>query len=149
MATDKQIAAKRINAQKSTGPRTPEGRAAVRLNGLKHGLTASTLVVPGESEADFEDLLDSIEAEHQPATPTEAALVRRIAMASWRLTRFYHMETGFFAIRHVDLRSKFEDYDGLDPGDRLEVIAHDDSNGSKTMMNLSLYGARLERSMHK
>jgi len=40
MATDRQIAANRKNAQKSTGPKTPEGRAAVRLNGVKHGLTA-------------------------------------------------------------------------------------------------------------
>ena len=41
MATQNQIDANRLNAQKSTGPKTPEGRAAVRLNGIKHGLTAS------------------------------------------------------------------------------------------------------------
>ena len=149
MASQAQIEANRRNAQKSTGPKTPDGRAAVRFNSVKHGLTARALTLIGENEAEFKALLDAMEAEHQPATPTETALVRRIAMASWRLTRFYHMETGFFAIRHVDLQSKFEDYDGLDPGDRLAVIAHDDINGSKTMMNLSLYGARLERSMDK
>ncbi len=89
MATQNQIDANRLNAQKSTGPKTPEGRAAVRLNGLRHGLTASDLVFPGESEADFETLFDSIEAEHQPTTPTEVAIVRRIAMATWRLHRSY------------------------------------------------------------
>src|SRR5260370_3426083 len=70
MSTEKQIAANRINAQKSTGPSTPEGRAAVRLNGVKHGLTAQTLVLKGESESDITPLLDSYEAEHEPATPT-------------------------------------------------------------------------------
>ncbi len=45
MATEKQFEANRQNAQKSTGPKTPEGRAAVRLNGVKHGLTAETMVV--------------------------------------------------------------------------------------------------------
>jgi len=44
MATEKQFEANRQNAQKSTGPKTPEGRAAVRLNGVKHGLTAETIV---------------------------------------------------------------------------------------------------------
>src|SRR5438874_1708307 len=68
MATELQIAANRLNAQKSTGPKTPEGRAAVRLNGVKHGITAQTLVLKGESEEDFTALLDSYEAEHQPRT---------------------------------------------------------------------------------
>ena len=99
MASDKQIAANQLNAQKSTGPKTPEGRAAVRLNGLKHGLTSSTLVLEGEDPAEFHELLDSIEAEHQPTTPTEVALVRRIAIATWRLLRAYRVEAGFYTIR--------------------------------------------------
>jgi hypothetical protein len=139
MATEKQILANRRNAQKSTGPKTPEGCAAIRFNGLKHGLTASALTLPDESEAEFEALLDSIETEHQPATPTEIALVRRIAMAAWRLTRFYHMEAGFFTVRHMDLQDKFENYTGLDPGDRLAIIVRDDSLNAGTMLNLSLY----------
>src|ERR1700722_2776069 len=87
MATDKQTEANRHNAQKSTGPKTPEGRDAVRLNGLKHGLTAQTLILPGESESDFQDLLDSYEAEPVPAPPTENALVTQLAMATWRMRR--------------------------------------------------------------
>jgi hypothetical protein len=96
MATDKQIAANRLNAQKSTGPITPEGRAAVRLNGVKYGLHAETLVLKGESESDFTALLDSYEAEHAPATPTEEALVVQLAMAAWRLRRLYHAEAAFY-----------------------------------------------------
>ena len=45
MATQAQINANRKNAQKSTGPKTPEGRDAVRLNGLKHGLASEILVL--------------------------------------------------------------------------------------------------------
>ena len=84
MSTDKQIAANQLNAQKSTGPKTPEGRGSVRLNGLKHGLTASTLVLEGENQSEFDLLLDSIESEHQPA---EETIVRQIAMATWQLRR--------------------------------------------------------------
>src|SRR6476659_5522343 len=89
MSTQAQINANRRNAQKSTGPKSPEGRAAVRLNGVKHGLCAETLVLPGESEADFEALLDAFESEHQPETAIETAIVRHAAMCTWRLQRVY------------------------------------------------------------
>src|SRR6266704_4870925 len=103
MATERQIAANRENAQKSTGPKTPEGRAAVRLNGVKHGLCAETLVLPGESEADFEALLVAFEAEHQPETAQEAAIVRHAAMCAWRLQRVYRAEAGFFHFREQEI----------------------------------------------
>src|ERR1700737_3861701 len=102
MSTDAQNAANRLNAQKSTGPITPEGRAAVRLNGVKHGITAQTLVLKGESESDFTALLDSHEAEHHPATPPEEALVLQLAMATWRLRRLYHAEAGFYTYKLKD-----------------------------------------------
>ncbi len=95
MATEKQTAANRLNSQKSTGPRTPEGRAAVRLNGVTHGLTAETLVLKGESESDFKAIFESLESEHQPTTPTEETLVAQLAMATWRLRRVSNMEAGW------------------------------------------------------
>lgn len=53
-----QIEANRRNALKSTGPQTPEGKAAVSLNALKHGLFARQVVVRGhnlkESREEFE-----------------------------------------------------------------------------------------------
>ncbi len=73
MSTQKQIEANRRNAQKSTGPRTPEGRAAVHLNGVTHGLTAETLVLPGEDQSDFAVLLADLEAEHCPRHPHRAS----------------------------------------------------------------------------
>ena len=87
MASKRQLAANRRNAKKSTGPRTPEGRAAVRLNGVKHGLQAETLILPGEQQSDFTDLLQTFEAEYQPATPIAETHVRELAMSTWRLNR--------------------------------------------------------------
>ena len=43
----KQIAANRRNAQKSTGPRTPEGRAVSKMNALKHGIFSKEVLVSG------------------------------------------------------------------------------------------------------
>jgi len=114
MASEKQIAANRLNAQTSTRPRTPEGRAAVRLNGVKHGLFAQTLVLKGESESDFNALLESYEAEHSPTTPTEEALVQQLTMAMWRLRRLYHAEAAYYAkdMQFLNERNSKEKLDG-------------------------------------
>src|ERR1700738_1773800 len=103
MSTERQIEANRQNAQHSPGPTTPEGRAAVRLNGLKHGLCAETIVVPGEDPAAFEALLEAYRAEYKPATPTDEFLVRQFAMADWRLLRLHRCEAAFYCLRHKEL----------------------------------------------
>ena len=45
MSTEAQIQANRRNCQKSTGPRTPKGKAIVSRNALKHGLLARHNVI--------------------------------------------------------------------------------------------------------
>jgi hypothetical protein len=87
MATQKQIEANRRNAQKSTGPKTPEGKDAVRFNSLRHGLRARSVVLPGENAGEFHQLCDGFEAEWQPQTPTEEVYVEQMAIAQWKLAR--------------------------------------------------------------
>jgi hypothetical protein len=82
-----QIAANRRNAQKSTGPRTANGKASSRLNALKHGLTAETCLLPGESLAEFEHLRGRLATEFTPATLIDEILVERLAGLVWRLRR--------------------------------------------------------------
>ena len=84
MATAAQIAANRANAQKSTGPRTAEGKHRVSMNPLKHGLTAHTLVLPHEDSAAFHEVRGSLYRQYQPATPQECMLVDQLASAWWR-----------------------------------------------------------------
>src|SRR5438105_14251788 len=91
MATLKQIEANRRNALLSTGPKTPEGKAAVRLNALRHGLRAHTVVLPGEKSEQFQQLCDDLEAEWQPQTRTEQLYVEQMAVSQWKLRR---MEIG-------------------------------------------------------
>lgn len=45
MTSEKRLAANRRNAQRSTGPRTQDGKARSRLNAVKHGLAASLPVL--------------------------------------------------------------------------------------------------------
>ncbi len=46
--SDKQLAANQRNAKLSTGPKTAEGKEAVKYNALKHGLLAKEVLLPGE-----------------------------------------------------------------------------------------------------
>jgi hypothetical protein len=145
MATDSQIEANRLNAQKSTGPKTPEGRAAVRLNGVKHGITAQTLVLKGEREADFTALLDSYEAEHQPATPTEEFLVQQLAMATWRLRRLYHAEASFH--KHK-LKEIADTHAGIKLSD-TEHLGLVNGWSKETMATFNRQESRLERTFYR
>ncbi len=87
MATEAQIIANRRNAQKSTGPRTPDGKAAVSQNPVKHGLTAATDVINTESKADFDLYHDRLLAELAPDSSMESMLAERVVSLSWRLKR--------------------------------------------------------------
>jgi hypothetical protein len=149
MSSQAQIDANRLNAQKSTGPRTPEGRAAVRLNGVKHGLTAQTLVLKDESESDFHAIFDSLEAEFQPSTPIEELLVSQLAMATWRLRRLYHTESAFLCVSAIDLKLIFENYTNLDPNQRLAIVVDRDAIGPHTLDKFCRYESRLERSFYR
>ena len=97
MASEKQVSANRRNAQKSTGPKTPEGKNAVRLNAAKHGLLAKEALLPGEDEAAFLELGELLRAELRPEGELEALLVDRVVAAYWRLRRLGRVEAGVFA----------------------------------------------------
>ncbi len=149
MSSDRQLAANRGNARKSTGPKTEAGRAAVRLNAVKHGLTATTVVLDGESRSAFDALFTAVHAEHRPATPTEDALVTQVAMAIWRLRRFYHMEAGFLTIRLVQTADQASHFTGLEHGHRLGLVAYADAQNANALTNLSRYEVRVLNSMIK
>jgi hypothetical protein len=92
MATKKQIVANQANAQKSTGPKTAEGRQVASRNAATHGLFAKDVVAAGEDQQLFDTLLEALAEEHQPATVTEALIVERIALAFWREKRLARAE---------------------------------------------------------
>ncbi len=87
MATEAQILANRRNAQKSTGPHTAEGKAAVSQNAVKHGLLTRHDVISSESQADFDLYRQQLLDELAPVSPMESMLAERIVTLSWRLKR--------------------------------------------------------------
>jgi hypothetical protein len=87
MTTEAQIEANRANAQKSTGPRTPEGKAVVAQNAVKHGLLARTAVLHGEDWEHYTCFSEELMDELYPDGVMEQELADRIVDLSWRLRR--------------------------------------------------------------
>ena len=92
MATEKQIAANRANARKSTGPRSAEGKAASSQNALKSGIHAESQVIRGEDPAALDALTSEYHARFQPASPDERCLVDALIDAEWLLRRLRRAE---------------------------------------------------------
>jgi hypothetical protein len=88
-------AASRRNGAKSCGPKTPEGKARVAQNALKHGLRANKfVVVQGESAAAFEAFEAALAEELAPDGVLQGLLAARIARAAWRLERAERLAAG-------------------------------------------------------
>jgi len=92
MSTTAQIKANQQNAQKSTGPKTSEGKAVVSQNAVKHGLFAAQAVITGENQADYELYREQFLAELLPVGMVESMLAERIVSLAWRLQRAEHMQ---------------------------------------------------------
>jgi len=111
MTTEAQINANRQNAQHSTGPKTPGGKARAALNALDHGLRARIIIedthaITGERAAPFAALLADLVAQIAPVGVLESHCVETIALSIWRLRLVIRKE--------LDLVAEVDSEDGLD-----------------------------------
>ena len=111
MPTLSQIEANRRNSQKSTGPRSPEGKAISRFNGLKSGIDAKSQVIPGEDASALEALAADYHQQFQPANPLECFLVDSLVNADWQLRRLRRVEAQLWGF-HADAAK--DEKDGID-----------------------------------
>src|SRR5271165_2182818 len=84
VATAAQIAANRANARRSTGPRSPEGKAASSRNALTHGAHATDDTILATAPATY---LDDFRAHFQPVGVLEEHLVGHLAVLASRRDR--------------------------------------------------------------
>jgi hypothetical protein len=96
MATAAQINANRANAQKSTGPRSAEGKSASRFNALNHGIDAASVVIPGEDPAEYEALAADYHRDFRPQSPSELFHVETMIRADWQKRRLRLVEADLF-----------------------------------------------------
>ena len=147
MSSPAQIAANQSNAQLSSGPKTPEGRAKSSLNALKTGLTGHTVLLPTDDaelyEAHLLHHLDGI----APVGEAETALVQSMVDTEWRLARIPGIEYGIFALARIEFADKFNDQPAdLRPGliQAYTYIAY-----HRQLNNLSIQESRLNRQLAK
>lgn len=92
MATPRQIAANRRNAQHCTGPTSPAGRAISSMNALKTGIDAKSGILPDENPAERAALATEYYARFTPATPEEHRLVDALIRDEWLTRRYRRVE---------------------------------------------------------
>ena len=157
MATEAQIIANRNNAQKSTGPLTPEGKAAVSQNALKHGLSARKTVISSENQADFDLYQQHLFEELAPIGPVESMLAERIVSLSWRLYRAEHIHNLSFNTLNLNyLEFHLKELEKLQaqtsspvPELALGQVAVRDFSSSRALDRLQMYERRIEQSLFK
>jgi len=166
MSTEAQVLANRRNAQKSTGPRTRWGKAAVSQNLVKHGFLARQAVIGSESQAHFELYRDQILAELAPESPMESMLADRIVSLSWRLKRASCIQNQTIDALNARNTSsplakltksilfKGQDWPQADasesPSDlALGRLAIKDFSNERVLERLLMYERRIENSLYK
>ncbi|MGA2193759.1 MAG: hypothetical protein ABSH40_00700 [Bryobacteraceae bacterium] len=107
MATLAQIEANRLNAQQSTGPRTPQGKAVSSQNAFKSGLDADSQFCYGEKRTDFYRLQVEYFARFQPRSPEERFQVDSLIRNEWMLRRVFRAEAHLWEF-HTTRASRFD-----------------------------------------
>ena len=98
MATEAQIRANQSNARKSTGPRTPEGKARSAQNGRIHGLCAQTMILTSlEEREDFMGRIDEISKQYRFEHALKQTLVYAIASAEHQIHFINRIKRGVVA----------------------------------------------------
>ncbi len=103
----KRLAANRLNAQRSTGPRTSAGKARVARNAIKHGIFAKVplLVALGESPEDWQAHRDGIVTSLAPKGHAEQVLAERVASILWRVARAARADAAVAAVAFLPVAS--------------------------------------------
>ena len=150
MATEAQIEANRTNAQKSTGPRTAEGKALVSQNAITHGLLARAGVIAGEDEHEFAAHREGLLQQLRPGAPLEEDLADRIVDLTWRLKRAARDQDVAYAALYEKYREDQPQPQGPDSWQSaLGRMIVADFCGAAVLERLQRYERRIETSFYK
>jgi len=141
MATTAQIFANRENSKLSTGPRTPEGKAASSQNSKAHGFCAADPVLTYEDRNQFTALLERYKSDFEPVSAHQEFLVSQMAGARWKLDRAERIETAMFAA--------LESHNDPATTEALMAQAFIDKDTGTGFARLDRYRASLERTYHR
>jgi hypothetical protein len=150
MASERQIAANRRNAQLCTGPKTERGKRASRLNACKHGMCAQIIVLPYEDDVEYHQLRASLIESYAPANSHELFLVDQISAGYWRTmrARAYEKEMLTGSLTGAKIQNGMPV--GPDPErDDLGTAVVFATESEKTFNNYFRYDASIERQLYR
>ena len=140
------LTANAANAQLSTGPRTPQGKAKSSVNAVKTALTGRTVLLPTDDVAAYQEYVQIYADEFQPVGPRESELVQALADHGWRLKRIASLEMAIYAFGYEQFAEQFADRGDLQ-GDYAQM--HTFLHYEKQLRNLQLQDARIRRNREK
>jgi hypothetical protein len=147
MISDKQLAANRTNALRSTGPKTEQGRKRSSLNALRHGLTGQVTTMTDDDRAAHDQFSQALIQSLAPVGALEAQLAQRIATDSWRLNRASAIEDNLFALGlHENAGHLCPDNQQVDAA---LTTARVFTTESHQLQLLTLYEQRLNRALQQ
>ena len=147
----KQVEANRRNALKSTGPKSPDGKARVARNALKHGLLSKDVLMEGESPSELNAFRKAMAAELAPEGEVESLLADRAVASAWRLRRANGLERD--VVEQLLDRQRALHRSGDPYADVLQLTARQAAahtlHKTDTYSKLSRYEAHIERSLYR
>jgi hypothetical protein len=147
MISQKQLEANRRNAQRSTGPRTEEGKKVAALNARRHNLTGEVTAMTDADRIMHDAFSASIVESLAPEGAMELQLAQRVATDSWRLNRISAVEDNLFALGH---NAKSDETETEDPEIHAALTAAKVFKAeSKQLQLLTLYEQRINRDLQK
>ncbi len=147
----RKIEANRQNACKSTGPRSPRGKARSSRNAVKHGLLAGRIVLadhPDEDPREFAALLDGLLGDYQPRGMIEKMMVERLAVSFWRLRRAYRFEAEAISqANQPGIASQMLEQFGMPTSEQFEKVLPDIKDLDKLVRYESMIDRELLRTL--
>lgn len=142
MATEKQISANRLNAQKSTGPISEEGKAVVAANAIKHGILCNAVLIPDEDKILFAEFQNKLWLGLNPIGEMEEFTAERIIAYAWRLRRIFQVEA--YALGKESMKLSFGEKKSLE-----QEVSERFIRNPPAMVVLSRYEAGIERALSR
>jgi hypothetical protein len=141
------LAANRANAQLSTGPVSPEGKANSSQNALKTALTGRTVLLPADDAERYERHLIAYGKAYGPIGERECEIVQSLADATWRIDRIPGIEEALYVKGCNQFAAEVTD---LDPRARLTMLRmHTYLAYERQFRNLQIQEMRLHRLREK
>ncbi len=81
-----------VKSKLTGGPKTPAGKAISSRNSTKSGVYSTQIILPGESEEEFQDLEQCFVEDFRPEGITELQMVHDLAVIAWKKRRLNRME---------------------------------------------------------